>query len=327
MEQESTSFWSDIKKYEDMLARDPHSYCFALLAEIYRKMGLLDDAITVADKGCEIHPDYVGGFMALGRAYYEKGLKEKSKAALERVVRGTPDNLLAQKLLGHIYMENGDSASARKSLQDILSLNPDDLESQVLLKSLELEVGGALPSGYEFTDEPDSSYAPGYDDLSAEAMSEDDWILDEAEVIDELDDVIEEDGDEYFAAADHADEITINSVFDEGAKRDPLRTVTLAELYVSQGLLGSALDIYRELLELEPDNPEYGKRCAELRAVMADAAENVLQEDAFAVTEMPQAAVAIPPSNVSAESELASTGTDAVVGTLERWLENIKRRR
>jgi len=61
--------------------------------------------------------------------------------------------------------------------------------------------------------------------------------------------------------------------------------------------------------------------------VMAEAAENVLQEDAFAVTEMPQAAVAIPPTNVSAESELASTGTDAVVGTLERWLENIKRRR
>jgi tetratricopeptide (TPR) repeat protein len=326
MEQESTSFWGDIKKYEDMLAKDPHSYCFAPLAEIYRKLGLLDDAITVAGKGCEIHPDYVGGFMALGRAYYEKGLKEESKAALERVVRGTPDNFLAQKLLCHIYMEKGDSVSARKSLQDILSLNPDDLESQVLLKSLELDGGDALPSGYEISDEPDSSLAPGCDDLLAEAVSEDDWILDEAEVIDELDDVIEEDGDEYFAAADHADEITIRSVFDGGAKRDPLRTATLAELYVSQGLLGSALDIYRELLEAEPDNPEYGKRSAELRATMAeaaDAAENVLQEDAFAVTEI----VAIPPTNVSAESELASTGTDAVVVTLERWLENIKRRR
>jgi tetratricopeptide (TPR) repeat protein len=327
MEQESTSFWVDIKKYEDMLAKDPHSYCFAPLAEIYRKLGLLDDAITVAGQGCEIHPDYVGGFMALGRAYYEKGLKEESKAALERVVRGTPDNLLAQKLLCHIYLENGDSASARKSLLDILSLNPDDLESQVLLKSLELDGGGAPQSGYEVSDEPDSSLEPGYDELSAEAVSEDDWFLAEAEVIEELDDAVEEDGDEYFAAADHAAEVTISSAFDEGAKRDPLKTATLAELYVSQGLLGSALDIYRELLETEPENPEYGKRHAELGATMAEAAESVLQEVAFAVTEMPQAAGAIPPANVSAESELASTGTDAVVVTLERWLENIRRRR
>jgi tetratricopeptide (TPR) repeat protein len=327
MEQESTSFWGDIKKYEDMLARDPHSYCFAPLAEIYRKLGLLDDAITVAVKGCEIHPDYVGGFMALGRAYYEKGLKEESKAALERVVRGTPDNLLAQKLLCHIYMEHGDSDSARKSLQDILSLNPDDLESQVLLESLKLDGGGALPSGYEFSDEPDSSLAPGGDDLTAEVMSEDDWFLDEAEVIEEIDDAVEEDGDEYFAVPDHAAEITISS-----EKRDPLRTVTLAELYVSQGLLGPALDIYSELLEAEPDNPEYGKRYAELRATTAeaaDAAENVLQEGAFAEMEMQQAVVATTPTNVSAESELASPGTDAVtvISTLEKWLENIKRRR
>ena len=29
MAQEDPSFWTDIKKYEDTLERDPNSYCFA----------------------------------------------------------------------------------------------------------------------------------------------------------------------------------------------------------------------------------------------------------------------------------------------------------
>src|SRR5512146_1447483 len=104
MELESSSFWSDIKKYEDTLAKDPQSYCFAPLSELYRKLGLLDDALNVAKRGCELHPDYVGGFMALGRAYYEKGMKAESRAALESVVRGTPENLLAQRILSQLYI-------------------------------------------------------------------------------------------------------------------------------------------------------------------------------------------------------------------------------
>ena len=35
MEQEGPSFWSDIKKYEDALDKDPNSYCFAPLSELY----------------------------------------------------------------------------------------------------------------------------------------------------------------------------------------------------------------------------------------------------------------------------------------------------
>ena len=134
MEQEGPSFWLDIKKYEDTLARDPNSYCFAPLSELYRKLGLLDDAINVAKRGCEIHPDYVGGHMALGRALFEKGMKEESRMALEKVIRVTPDNLLAQRVLSQIYIDAGNTVAAEKSLKVILSQNPDDLESKILLE-------------------------------------------------------------------------------------------------------------------------------------------------------------------------------------------------
>ncbi|SNB46184.1 lipopolysaccharide assembly protein LapB [Geobacter sp. DSM 9736] len=90
------------KKYEDILARDPESYCFAPLSDVYRKLGLLDEALEVALKGCELHPDYIGGYMALGRACFEKGLYTESRQALRKVVEVMPENLLARRLLSEL---------------------------------------------------------------------------------------------------------------------------------------------------------------------------------------------------------------------------------
>lgn len=324
MAQESTSFWADIKKYEDMLAKDPRSYCFAPLAELYRKLGLLDDAINVAVKGCEIHPDYVGGFMALGRAFYEKGLKVESKAALERVISGTPDNHLAQKLLSQIYIEAGDTASAIKSLRTILSLYPDDLESQVLLKSLEREDRAAAEQAFEF---PSASIAT--DSWDTETLSEDNFELEDAEIIEELTEEIDALEGDYPDDATKGEEITIGSGLDDGERKDPLRTATLAELYVSQGMLTAALKIYGELLATEPDSHEYGKRLIELREMLAN--EAGVDEDmqpAVLPSSETSGTVADIYAFAATEQELAPTGTDtAVVATLEKWLENIKRRR
>jgi hypothetical protein len=51
----------------------------------------------------------------------------------------------------------------------------------------------------------------------------------------------------------------------ERRETDPLNTVTLAELYVSQGFLKRALTIYRELLLVDPDNTELKSRLVELK--------------------------------------------------------------
>ncbi len=315
MVQSSTSFWADIKKYEDMLAKDPRSYCFAPLAELYRKLGLLDDAINVAMKGCEMHPDYVGGFMALGRAFYEKGLKDESRTALERVVKVTPDNHLAQKLLSQIYMESGDMASAERSLRAILSLYPDDLESQVLLKSL--DGGGA-------------AVAEGVGgDLQVETLQADVVDLEHADMIEELTDEVAELeplDDDLPSDPDNGEGVAVSSCLDEGERKDPLRTATLAELYLSQGMTSAAMDIYRELLKSEPDNREYVKRFAELREILANEARveaNIQQE-----TVLPLGKTTDISAFAVVEEAHAVIGSDApIVATLERWLENIKGRR
>jgi len=298
MVEDASSFWADIQRYEDMLAADPASYCFAPLSELYRKLGLLDDAISVAQKGCSTHPDYWGGYLALGAAYYDQGLNIEARQALERVLSLKPDILRARKLLGQLYAGSGEIDLAKELLGQILRQNPGDLESEVLLRSLCSTVAGA--------------------ELDEE-------FLEEAEVIEELTDVVDEPpfGEETapFAAVDF--ELAGLSLSDEPAKaepldqsppspaRNPLVTATLAELYVSQGFIGKALDVYEELLAADQANQKYRLRAAALM-VLAEQQQEAQRPASPSLTGNPPVRQKAAPQ---LEAELSS------------WLENIRRRK
>lgn len=105
--------------------------------------------------------------------------------------------------------------------------------------------------------------------------------------------------------------------------RDPLSTATLAELYVSQGFLKRALTIYRELIETEPDNEHLKRRMMELKDAIdrdqVSAREHAL--DDLSIEDVAAPAISHAPV------ERAESGKEAVLRTLEYWLENIRRRR
>ena len=326
MEHDVTEFWTDIKKYEEALANDPASYCFVPLSDLYRRIGLLDDAIHVAKKGCDIHPDYTGGYMALGRAYFEKGMKPESKAALEKVIASTPDNLLARRLLSQIYVEFGEIASAVDTLRYILSFNPADNESQVLLNSLKTSSGPDQGQPTQGTAVPDAVAGVTATAQQFEFLPEGDDIIEDAEL---LEDVVEEEpADDFaFTPPDEALADQDQPVFIE--EHDPLRTATMAELYVSQGFLKRALTIYRELLETDPNNAEWKKRLYEIK--------RAIDEDTAMARKVaaPGGAGHPGPSRVGEQAVAGAvedvtpppSGDDVVLGTLEKWLENARRRR
>lgn len=325
MEPESTSFWTDIKKYEETLAKDPQSYCFAPLAELYRKLGLLDDAVNVAKRGCEIHPEYVGGHMALARAHFDKGLKDEAKTAFEKVVRATPENLLAQKLLSQIYIEEGNTVAAINALRMMLSLNPGDMESQIMLDSL----SKVTETGAEQPDEPPETLAPGEHSGDATTlMSEplpDETLLEEVEVIEEL-------ADEDFVAEEfQSPEVaTLSPATEPGDKedfldevKDSLATATLAELYISQGFPKRAIAIYRELLKAEPENQELKQRLIDLKLDIDRDEANAWDQVISSVPERVSEASSDIPDSMTGLANARDPGEQAL-DTLNRWLANIR---
>ncbi len=124
-----------LKKYQE----DPTSRIFAPLAEAYRKAGLVDEAIEIAREGLRVHPNFVGGRVALARALFEKRSYDEVVDELAIVVREVPDNLVAQRLLAESSLMLGRIAEALSAYKMLLYFNPADPETSRVVAELEAQ--------------------------------------------------------------------------------------------------------------------------------------------------------------------------------------------
>ena len=265
--QESASFWTDIKNLEEQLAKSPDSFCFARLSDVYYKVGLVDDALHVARQGVMVHPGYLSGQRTLAQAFYAKGLNAEALDALKMITVALPEDVPSQKMLGRLLTEAGNHAAARLAFRTALEFAPDDVECRIELESLERSAGEA-----------------GYSD---ESYEDNENILEDIEILEDLE-IIEEDQQEsewQFQGMDAQ----------AGSHHDPLSTVTLAELYVSQGFIHKALEIYRAIQADNPAELLAAERIAGLEALGLRSVETDIESDEFYEAEVEEVpALSIP---------------------------------
>lgn len=126
-----------IERYQSIFEKDPKSKVFAPLAEAYRRMGLLDEAIDLARTGVKNHPGFASGRVALGKCYAQKGEIEKAVEELRTAVQLAPENLLAHQILTDCYQKLGLYSDALASCKMVLFLNPNDVKIQERVRKLE----------------------------------------------------------------------------------------------------------------------------------------------------------------------------------------------
>jgi len=299
MQHQSASFWADIKNLEERLAQDPDSYLFARLADVYLKVNLIDDALHTARQGVAKFPAYVSGQRALAMASHAKGLIEECREALEAVVTAIPDDTEAQRMLASLLVARGDRDAAKKVYRVVLDFYPEDEECCEELKALEQPV--QLPKengGATVSDESAAGVYPFVEETNAEAdeiidLTEDDVWVEETEV----------------------------SALVVPVQHDPLSTVTLAELYVQQGFVSKALEIYRALRDEDPANSGIQSRIAELEAkeIAPAVDERIVVADESVPVMALQEPSALPP-DIPVQGR-----ADEVISTLEGWLDTIRR--
>jgi len=133
-EQQPPLFREYLRRYRE----DPKSRVFAPLAEAYRRMGRLDEAIDICREGLEHHPDFRGGRVALAKCYLDKRWFAEARGELERVVASAPENLLAQRLLGDACEALGNLDVAIHAFKMALLLSPSDVALAEKLHHLEV---------------------------------------------------------------------------------------------------------------------------------------------------------------------------------------------
>jgi len=127
----------EIEKLRERLQKDPNSKIYIPLAEEYRKIGMLDEAIEVLQGSIEKQPGYMSARVLLGKIYIEKDQQDEARIEFEQVIKAIPDNLYAHKKLAEIYRDAGNKELAMKMLRTLLKLNPIDEEALNSLRELE----------------------------------------------------------------------------------------------------------------------------------------------------------------------------------------------
>ena len=271
---------------------NPRRY-FAPLANEYRKAGDPEQAIAICRAHLAQQPGHMSGHVVYGQALYDAERIDEARVVFQQALALDPENLIVLRHLGDIARRQGDVEEARNWYSRALDGDPQDAEVAAYLAEL-TEPLVVLPS----TEAAASPYA---DVTSSAEASDESQLPDDSPYLDaasatsaaaEVAPVAETEPSESSAEDALEAEVAAADMEAEGApspapvdaepargergfrstpafESTPIVTRTLAELYLQQGYIEPALEIYRQLAEREPEDAAIRARITELSGVEA----------------------------------------------------------
>ncbi len=318
-----------IESLKERIARDPLSRAFLQLAEEYRREGRYQEAVRVCLEGLERHPTYHTARISLGRTHMEAGDLANARRAFADVLELQPENHLAGKLLAEVQKKTSDLAGAAETYRTILRYYPGDREVQGLLSEAmggSVATRAAAATVSAVPPAPPRAAPPAAPAVMAPRRAVDPAVDLQAGDLDGAGLAAGESAGGSTGPWAGAPAGTVGED-DAGDRDDALQTNTLAELYLRQGLVDRAVEVYRSMLRVDPDNQKAARRFADLTRTTGPPGA-VPDPGAAARTEKPPTVaatnlerpvpVAAPPAGPEAR------GPDARIHRLESWLKRMR---
>ena len=269
---------NSIAKLEKAFRRDPDFPHFARLADRYLQRGRTARALELCQKGCEDFPDYATGFIVLSKCYEKRGNLEEAREAMSQALRLDPENPSGYKRLAHLFEQLGVAPQGLQSLRQAAYLDPFDAS---LAKRIDRF------AGQTHQDAPTPEPKPEPEELVASAASQ---ALDakaaQPQTLPPPQSSEDEDRDALYGDTDDSELFRLLQEIEEEKVPEPvptpeepptpadsepsapkskrIATMTLAEIYTTQGLTQKAIETYRELLKQEPTNTIIRSKLASL---------------------------------------------------------------
>ena len=252
---------------------NPRSRIFAPLADLYRRVGRLDEALRLLEDGLKIHPEYVSALVILGRTQLDAGDRDLARTTLQKVMALDSENLVVLKLLASDAQEREAWQVARQLYERVVQLDTDDTDAKDRIKRLGRR-DGSLPRAHGTTvslgQHDDPGHVSGFRDVDLDTDSTD--AADAADAADVGSDA----GEAIGAGSDVAESAMTDppaesplplpgsDPVDAMSAMQGLATKTLADIYIAQGYRDKARVVLERILEQQPDRDDVRARLDEL---------------------------------------------------------------
>lgn len=126
-----------VERYQLEYQKNPRSKVFAPLAEAYRKMGLLEEAFTVAQAGVKHHPSFASGRVVFARILLDQKNFEQALDHLKAAATLSPDNIMAHSLMGETFLQLRRPKDALNAFKMVLFIDPGNERARLAVRKWE----------------------------------------------------------------------------------------------------------------------------------------------------------------------------------------------
>jgi Tfp pilus assembly protein PilF len=258
-----------LEKLEKICSKNPTSILFARLAEGFLRQGNMKRAAEICRQGLRYRPSYAAGHVVMGKCHMAFGHYEEARQEFQKVLQLDADHPAALWHLGKIDLKLGWDDMALRHFELACVLDPMNKELVDQISRLKpeipvMEMGQTLPDPGEAVDSAQED--------ATTLLQDDEEIFPEMGVpIPEL--VVDADLASLVSELTHkgagfSDDSNINGSEkqDDSGDMHAIATMTLAELYAQQGLVGQAMATLKQVLLRDPSNERVQARLDELRS-------------------------------------------------------------
>jgi tetratricopeptide (TPR) repeat protein len=137
----------DIRSLTAQLAADPTSLAFLELAELLRRRGQLDAALTVAANGLRRYPELADAHALHARILADRGDGENAFDSWMNALQIDPGHIASHKGLGFLYYRAGDLPRALRHLETAAGQAGPDAGLSAAIQRVQSEIsGGEAPT-------------------------------------------------------------------------------------------------------------------------------------------------------------------------------------
>ena len=141
-----------IRKLREDLHRRPSPLAYSQLAQVYRDLGSVDEALAVANECAERFPLNEAAYLIQGEIRVERFRRDLiakdaliAEAALGKVTRLNEHSATAHLLLAELHWLTGNVAECRRRLRSVLAITPTARDVQEFLRELDGAGDSASP--------------------------------------------------------------------------------------------------------------------------------------------------------------------------------------